>query len=420
MDRGTRKTAGILRVLALVTALALCLLPAVSSGQQPATGSDLDPTEEEIRRADRTLTLEDRSVVEGRLKAENGSYVYRIAVDVPKDETLWAFLQTDMKAGGAAVRGDGTRQAAFSQADPENPEEWRYEYVLEKWDPADQTALIRLTSDKEVRFSLEIMTDTWHNGHPDEPTAPPTSTPAPTEEPQHSPDPTATPEPEPTPEPYHPQGGGGGHAQPHAKNTRKPSPDYDHVSLEGLTDVPGDPMHRLALGGEELGLSLSRTGEEDEDAGFTASVFRWQAAEDPVPDTPDTLVLAAEETEGTNVWTLDGAVLRKLNRSGVEYLVLRDGDAITVMKTEGFLAGWIYDELKSRGTAGRRFVFTVETEPDAPAGWHLEVEGSKYELTRDESAGIRLTEVYDGTADALDRPPEEMTGENGKEEENAP
>ena len=50
------------------------------------------------------------------------------------------------------------------------------------------------------------------------------------------------------------RGGGGGPAQPHAKNTAKPKADYDLVLLNGLDKAGETRMNRLALGGEELEL----------------------------------------------------------------------------------------------------------------------------------------------------------------------
>ena len=43
---------------------------------------------------------------------------------------------------------------------------------------------------------------------------------------------------------------------------------------------------------------------------------------------------------------LNGAVLRRMDRSGIRHLALRSGDSIAVLETEGFLAGWKYDELR--------------------------------------------------------------------------
>lgn len=241
------------------------------------------------------------------------------------------------------------------------------------------------------------------------PTPAPEATPTPEPEPEHKPDtatPTPEPEPEPEPEPgpIHWGGGGGGsRPQPHAKNTAKPKADYDLVLLNGLDQAGENRMNRLALGGEELELELRQTGAENE--GFTVSAFRWEQAEgeENGAGAPDTLVLAAENAE-ENTWEINGTVLRRMNKSGISHLALRTGERLVVLSTEGILEGWMYDELKSRGTGSRRFTFTIETGGDNPAVWQLAVNEKTYLLTEDTQADIHLTGVYDGPAEALGRP----------------
>ena len=162
-------------------------------------------------------------------------------------------------------------------------------------------------------------------------------------------------------------------------------------------------MSRLALGGEELELELRQTGAENE--GFTVSAFRWEQAEgeENGAGAPDTLVLAAEDAE-QNTWEINGTVLRRMNKSGITHLALRTGERLVVLSTEGILEGWAYDEMKSRGTGSRRFTFTIKTGGDNPTVWQLAVDEKTYRLTEDTQADIHLTGVYDGPAEALERP----------------
>ena len=118
---------------------------------------------------------------------------------------------------------------------------------------------------------------------------------------------------------------------------------------------------------------------------------------------PDTLLLSAEDAE-QNTWEINGTVLRRMNKSGIEHLAIRTGERLVVISTAGILKGWAYDELKSRGTGSRRFTFTIETGGGNPAVWQLDVEEKTYVLTEDTQADIHLTGVYDGPAEALDRP----------------
>lgn len=221
---------------------------------------------------------------------------------------------------------------------------------------------------------------------------------------------------EPTPTAKPNGGGGGGKSSggglpvAHAHYNGPHGPDYDQVNLKKLPDDSKKPMQQLTLGGEELALALN--GGEAENGSFTVAGMDWRK-EEGSPRT-DTLVLtdAGGEANGKSVWTLNGEVLRKLNRSGILHLVLRRGDRIAGMETEGFLAGWNYDQLRSRGTANRRFEYTVEMEDGRPAVWRVTVGEETWELNTDDHAGIYLTKAFSGSAEALDKPYDTLqTGE---------
>jgi len=225
--------------------------------------------------------------------------------------------------------------------------------------------------------------------------------PGPTDEPGPTEEPTPTPEPDPGPGPS----GGGGHSHPHAKNTVPEGPDYDLVDLTGLEDLP--PMEQLTLGQETLDLTLNRKDR----SGFTVSAITWQApggetaAESPDAPAPDTLVLTAAGGEDQrSVWTLNGALLRRMNKSGIARLVLRTGNRIAVLDTEGILGGWAYEALKSRGAGSRWFDYEIEMDGQSPAVWRVRVEDRVYELDGDIHAAIYLINGFSGTADALEHP----------------
>ena len=243
----------------------------------------------------------------------------------------------------------------------------------------------------------------------------PTPTPVPDPEPDHDP-PTDEPEPEPEPEPGPGGGGGGGFPGggssgpriPHNKNRQPVGPDYDLLDLKELEKQQETVMNRLTLGKETLALSLNRPEGAEAGDGFTVTGMDWKKAEGQ--EQIDTLILTAADSEDgkQNTWSVNGEVFRKMNKSGIEHLVLRSGDQIAVMETEGFLAGWSYDEMKSRGTANRRFEYEIGMNGDSPAVWKVSVEGQTYELTTDDHAGIFMTGVYSGPAEALDEPYDQL------------
>lgn len=420
----------------------LALAMAVCSGASaavPATRSDLDPDiPSEIRDADSHVTLTDVSIIEGKLKTcPDGGTVFRIALDVPGGEKVYFTLQSEEKVKAVAVREDGSQEKTMASVDPEDEQLWKYEYRLNKYDTGRKTVLIRITGQKTSLFSLTIMTES--SAPTPTPAVTPTPTPSPAPDPSVSPapdpteapteapteEPTATPEhdvdPSPTLEPTPPpsRGGGGGYSSgtrvAHSKNKLPQGPDYDHVLLSGIVNQESAPMAQLQLDQEALDLYLLR--EDGQEGAFTASAVQWGAGS----ETPDTLVLSSSGAEGEkNIWQFNGAVLRKLSKSGIKHLVLKTGDAILSMETEDVLAGWLYDDLKFRGTAARRFTFTVETAEGLSPAWRVAVEDQEYTLTSGTDSGLYLTGVYGGPAEWLDLPYDEAIKNSIEKEETSP
>ncbi len=260
---------------------------------------------------------------------------------------------------------------------------------------------------------------------------------------------------EPAPAPA--SGGSGKPRQTHGRSRYVMTHDYDQVDLPPAEDGEQAPMHVLKLGDEELALSLE--GPEGTEGRFTAAL-RTEGP-DSEGETAETLLLCAvppeapegdaaemlrsavppEDPEGERdaafVWRLNGSVLRTLNRSGVRYLALQAGGRRVSVPTEGFLAGWEYDEMKSRGTASRRFEYTLtvgspggeaagkdaEGEDAGGAEWTVTVEGKEFRPGTDPLSGMYLrgvTEKYAPAAEAPEETPEENPedpdgGKGGKE-----
>ena len=181
----------------------------------------------------------------------------------------------------------------------------------------------------------------------------------------------------------------GGKPKPrHTRNRTKFTHDYDQVMV-GAGET--EPMQELTLGGETFELSLKgNTGEPTTfTAAFAAGEELWDGSAEAA-ERVDTLVLKATSDAG-NLWTMNGNVLRQLYKTGIDYLVFRDARADIIVPTEGFLAGRVYDEIKSRGVGGRKFDYTLETG-DA-LKWAVTVEGEVYGLDENPAAPIYLTGV---------------------------
>ncbi|MBR2823347.1 MAG: leucine-rich repeat protein [Clostridia bacterium] len=174
----------------------------------------------------------------------------------------------------------------------------------------------------------------------------------------------------------------------HTKPGTKVTHGYDQVTV-GIGETA--PMQELTLGGETLPLSLK--GENDEAAAFTAAFAVGDTIWDgtaATADLVDTLILKAAEEPG-NRWEINGAVLRRLNKTGIDFILFRDETEDVIVPTEGFLAGRAYDGMKSRGVAGRRFDYTLIT--GGAVAWKLTVEGEDYDLNEDPKAPIYLTGI---------------------------
>ena len=402
----TRKRQALAGILILVLALAalIAAVTAESGGEPaPATPTDLETEiRKELEAADVRARLENEFLTENALKAENGEYVFRIALERANSENTYFFLFSEESIQARVIREDGSGDTGLSAVEQELTEPWKYAYELKGYPGGNDTLLIRLKAGQGSRFRLLIQTESAYQNSQNPPDP----------DPQHDPDPS--PEPTEEPAPFIPRGGGG-RSQPHAKDNRPIRPDYDLVDLKLREGEADSPMSRLKMGDEELDLELEQDGTEA--GGFRKRLIRWETpSEDDETEAPDTLVLEAEANpEGTDRWTLNGAVLRRLHKSGILHLVLRDGERLAVMDTEGILAGWAYDELKSKGTASRRFEYRMERQGDREASWQLTVEDKTYALSGEEQEGIHLTRVTEAPAEALEAPFEELARQEDRE-----
>ena len=207
--------------------------------------------------------------------------------------------------------------------------------------------------------------------------------------------PLETPGPSITPTPLRPGGGGGGRsAAPHAKEKYQSEIGYDQVGIWKLSAESTASMSTLVISGEEQHLSLRRNGTS---ADFVPTLIGWQegasAADGFIP--LNTLLLQALNVRDGAAfeWTFSGDLLRKLLRSGIDYLALETGDQVMMLPTAGFLGGTRYDELKMRGTAGSGFSFEVRMSEGQSPLLSVTVGDETLPLAEDPQAAMHWMEI---------------------------
>ena len=231
------------------------------------------------------------------------------------------------------------------------------------------------------------------------PTPAPTSTPAPTPTPEPTPDPYEDVEWEEMPTAAPAMPAGGGKRQTHGRSRTVMTHDYDQVRVSLEPGQESLPMERLTLEGEELEVTLA--GENGTPSRFTISLreTRERAEKDSGGPAGRALILTPEEGDGLQGlrWSMEGTALRKLRKSGIDCLVFRQGERYTAVSTEGFLAGWAYDRLRSRGVAAGSFAYVlVQPENGAEPVWTVTAEGERFEPGEDPLAPMYLTGVETG------------------------
>ena len=122
-------------------------------------------------------------------------------------------------------------------------------------------------------------------------------------------------------------------------------------------------------------------------------------------------MLEAQSSEGADVYKL-------LYNSGVDYLVLRSGEYITALPTEGFTGGTQYGKLKAGGISTRKFVYTLlQDEELRETTLAVTVEGETYLLEEDTAQPMYRYNVLVGPAELMNRPYESYRGEKDDEDE---
>ena len=215
-------------------------------------------------------------------------------------------------------------------------------------------------------------------------------------------------------------GGGGGSSGKQPVRHVRETMDYSKANYNALElRFPEEPVSELTAGGTTLALTL--TGEQDGEPAqetFRASLTTWKQSDEDSGDAPNALVLEAQSSEGANVWSFSGDVYKLLYNSGVDYLVLRSGEYITALPTEGFTGGTQYGKLKAGGISTRKFVYTLlQDEELRETTLAVTVEGETYLLEEDTAQPMYRYNVLVGPAELMNRPYESYRGEKDDEDE---
>ena len=127
----------------------LCLLAGTAAAEEaPATPTDLEPTpqgliEAEIQKADKTVRLENEARIFGTLKAEEGGYVYRIAVEAKKGSRICVLAETDRQVEVHAAPADGSAEKNLKETRTEG-EPAGYIYEIISYETRTDVTLIRI------------------------------------------------------------------------------------------------------------------------------------------------------------------------------------------------------------------------------------------------------------------------------------
>lgn len=185
---------------------------------------------------------------------------------------------------------------------------------------------------------------------------------------------------------------------PHASSTEENVVAYDGVELT----IADEEMSALVLGGETLSLWLEAG---DTTGCFSAQLLDWNSETEGVSNT---LLLCADEAEtmdGTRfTWTFTGQAIRKLQNSGIAYVVLQTGDQVTAISSAGCIAGTIYTLWRTQGIPSKEFTYQVRMDGAQEATLSVSVRGDTHALTADTQADIYYYDVYTGTIQLLDAP----------------
>ena len=198
------------------------------------------------------------------------------------------------------------------------------------------------------------------------------------------------------------RGGSSSRSTSHSESTTDTVVAYDGVELTLTTGK----MSQLKVGGEMMELSLQYNGTDASRRAstptFTASFINLTRSSEK-----NTLMLVASDATaadaGDYTWFFSGQVCKKLSVSGIEYIMLRIEDEVTLLPTSGFSAGLRYNMCRAEGLVSKDFSYAVRMGlEDYAMELDVTVAESTYRMSNDPNAEFYYYDVFTGPIEALE------------------
>ena len=191
------------------------------------------------------------------------------------------------------------------------------------------------------------------------------------------------------------RGGGNKRATTHAASTEDNVTPYNGVELV----LQEGSMTQLTFGEEKVDLTLNWLGEEplpeEEVPCFTARFTDLDQDGER-----DTLVLTAVGVSAEHAkdyaWAFTGLVCKKLSASGIDYLMLRSGEQITVLATAGFTGGIRYNMFRTEGMVSKDFSYTLTMDMEEGLKLAVTVGEETYPMSEDTNAEMYYYDLFYG------------------------
>ena len=164
-------------------------------------------------------------------------------------------------------------------------------------------------------------------------------------------------------------------------------------------------MTQLTFGEDTLDLGLTWIGQTQR-TDTAAPSFTAQFSDLTRDGVQDTLMLTAvgvtAETSRDYAWQFTGLVCKKLAASGIDYLMLRNGDQLTVLTTAGFTAGLRYNMYRADGMVSKDFLYVLTMDLAKGLQLSVAVEDNTHVMSGDPTAEMYYYDLFYGDVTAFE------------------